>query len=123
MNNFRQFLEMKFLEWQQRAGGRKTVYEFADYIGVSQPAVSSWWNETRIPQGDNVRKLAEKLGLEVYDVLGLPRPDSDLFYIQSVWEELTVETRKALREKVEEYAVKNDKHQNRPKRKRANQSA
>lgn len=120
---FRQFLEENFLQWQMTTGGRKTVYEFAEYIGVGQSTISTWWNETRIPQGDNIRKLAEKLGLEVYDVLGLSRPDSDLFYIQSVWEELTVETRKALREKVEEYAVQNDKNQHRPKRKRANESA
>jgi transcriptional regulator with XRE-family HTH domain len=116
---FRQFLEDSFLKWQIDKGGRKTVYEFAEYLGVSQPAVSAWWNETRIPQGDTIRKLAEKLGVEVYDVLGLPRPDPDLFYIQSVWDELTPETRKALRERVEGYATKNEQQQNRPKPKRA----
>lgn len=71
---FRQFLEENFLQWQMTTGGRKTVYEFAEYIGVGQSTISTWWNETRIPQGDNIRKLAEKLGLEVYDVLGLSRP-------------------------------------------------
>lgn len=68
--NFRQFLEGKYLEWQQREGGRKTVFEFAEWLGVSQSAVSNWWNEGRMPQGDSIRKLAAKLGLEVYDVLG-----------------------------------------------------
>lgn len=72
---FSQFLEMKFLEWQQSQGGRKTVNEFAAYIGVSKSTISTWWNENRSPEGENVQKLAKKLGIEVYDVLGLPRPD------------------------------------------------
>ena len=75
--NFSRFLELKFLEWQQREGGRKTVKEFAAYIGVSQSTISTWWNEDRKPEGENLRKLAEKLGIEVYDILGMPRPDSD----------------------------------------------
>jgi len=119
LNSFRQFLEIQFLEWQQRSGGRKTVFQFAEYLGVKQQTVSNWWNETRMPQGENVRKIAEKLGVEVYDVLGLPRPDPDLFYIQGVWDELTPEIRKAVREKVEGYAIKNEQQQNRPSRKRA----
>lgn len=117
--NFRQFLEGKYLEWQQREGGRKTVFEFAEYLGVSQSTVSTWWNETRMPQGDNIRKLAAKLGLEVYDVLGLPRPDEDLFYLQSVWDELTPEIRRAIKLEVKGYAERNEQRRNRPKNKRA----
>jgi transcriptional regulator with XRE-family HTH domain len=105
---FRQFLEMKFLAWQQEIGGRRTVLEFAEYLGVSQQTVSSWWNNTRQPQGENVRKVSEKLGLEVYDVLGLPRPDPDLHYLQSQWDTLTAEERRALREQAEQYTTKNE---------------
>ena len=86
--DFPKFLEFKYLEWQRTQGGRKTVKEFAAYIGVSQSTISSWWNEDRKPEGENLRRLAEKLGIEVYDVLGIPRPDSNLLYIQSIWQEL-----------------------------------
>jgi len=103
---FRQFLELKFLEWQRGEGGRKTVKQFAKYLGVSQQSVSSWWNETRIPQGDNVQKLANKLGLEVYDVLGLPRPDADLHYLQQAWENIPTAARRAIREQAEKYQKK-----------------
>ena len=58
--NFSRFLELKFLEWQQREGGRKTVKEFAAYIGVSQSTISTWWNEDRKPEGENLRKLGEE---------------------------------------------------------------
>lgn len=82
---FTQFLELKFLEWQQAEGGRKTVKQFAAFIGVSQSTISTWWNGDRSPEGENIQKIANKLGIEVYDVLGLPRPDPDLLYIQQNW--------------------------------------
>jgi transcriptional regulator with XRE-family HTH domain len=104
---FPQFLEYKFLEWQQREGGRKTVRQFAAYIGVSAASISTWWNENRVPEGDNVRKLADKFGIEVYDALGIPRPDPDLLYIQQQWESYTPEERQMLREQAEKYKIKN----------------
>jgi len=64
---FRQFLELKYLEWQQQSGGRKTVEEFADHLGIGRTTLSMWLNKNeRVPQGDNIRKLADKLGLDVY---------------------------------------------------------
>lgn len=104
---FSQFLEMKFLEWQRQEGGRRTVKEFAAYIGVSQSTISMWWNEGRKPEGENLLKLAIKLGMEVYDILEKPRPDSDLHYIQVAWEDLDPAARKAIREQAEKYAAKN----------------
>lgn len=106
---FSKFLENKFLEWQQREGGRRTVKEFAAYIGVSQSTISMWWNEGRQPEGDNLLKLAMKLGVEVYDVLGKPRPDIDLLYLQTIWNDLSNESRRALREQGEKYYFKKKK--------------
>lgn len=106
---FRQFLEMKFLEWQQQSGGRKTVEDFSDYLGIGRTTLSMWLNRNeRVPQGDNIRKLADKLGLEVYDVLGLDRPDPDLHYIQQNWEHLSPEARLSLRKQMENLAIKNE---------------
>lgn len=77
--NFPQYLEYKYLEWQQVVGERKTVRQFAEYIGVSASSITMWWKGKRVPEGDNVRRLADKLGIEVYDVLEIPRPDSSRF--------------------------------------------
>lgn len=106
---FRQWIEMKYLEYQRNSGGRKTVLQFAEHLGVSQQTLSNWMNETRTPQGDNVRKIADKLGLEVYDVLGLERPDPILFYIQKHWDELPEEAQRALLEQAEEYVAYNER--------------
>ena len=99
---FSQFMEMKFLDWQQKEGGRKTVKEFAKYIGVSQAAISSYWNGIRLPEGESIRKLASQLGMEVYDVLGLPRPDEDLAYISQNWDRVSEDFRRKFRKEVEE---------------------
>lgn len=105
--NFSQFLEMKFLEWQRQQGGRKTVKQFAEYLGVPQSTLSTWWTNARVPEGENIQKLALKLGIETYDALGLPRPDQDLHYINSIWEDLKPAARQAIREKAERYAAQN----------------
>ena len=106
--NFKQYLEMKFLDWQTQAGTRKTVAEFANYLGVSQSTVSAWWNQTRNPEGENLRKLADKFGLEVYDVLALPRPDADLHYISANWDRISPEDRRVPREQAEKYLEENE---------------
>lgn len=107
--NFHQWLEMKYLEWQRNEGGRKTVLQFARYLDVSQQTLSTWMNETRTPQGDNIRKIADKLGIEVYDVLGLPRPNPMLFFIQKHWNELDLEDQQYITKKAKEFKEKNER--------------
>ncbi len=95
---FSQYLEIKFLEWQQSEGGRKTVRQFAAYIGVSPASITQWWNENRVPEGENIQKLANKLGVEVYDVLGLPRPNENLYYLQKEWDSFSLDEQKRIRD-------------------------
>ena len=105
---FPKLLEQKFLAWQQESGERKTIQEFAAYLGVSQPILSHWLNGARSPGPESLRLLSAKLGPEVYDVLGLDRPDPDLAYITQQWENLTPAMRRQLREQAEKLASKND---------------
>ncbi len=106
MSNFPKYLERKFLEWQQQQGERKTVEEFAAYLGFSQPIVSFWMNGRRKPNQLSVELLAGVFGLEVYDALELPRPDADLHYIQTQWDNLTPEERHSIKQQAEKYAQK-----------------
>ena len=75
MSSFSSWLESKYLEWQMAEGERKSIDEFSKFLGVSRPAVSSWLNGHREPTGWNVDKLAQKLGDEVYEILGLQPPE------------------------------------------------
>ena len=93
MKEFKRFLELRFLDWQKESGGRRTVEEFAKYIGVGKSTLSMWWNGERVPQGENIHKLSLIFGLEVYDALGLERPDEGLHYVIRAWPDLPQEER------------------------------
>ncbi len=82
---------------------RKTLDEFADHLYVSRSILSLWLSGKRKPGAENVRSLALVLGLEIYDVLGLPRPDADLHYLTTHWDEIPAAERRAIREQAERY--------------------
>lgn len=74
---FRDFIRDKFAEW--RGKGRETLVDFATYIGVSQQAMSNWYNGKfkRPPSAESLNLLIMKYGVEVYDVAGIPRPSEE----------------------------------------------
>lgn len=113
---FPEFLEHKFLAWQTEQGRRKTIQDFASYLGVKQPVLSSWLNGTRTPNTESARLLASKLGFEIYDVLGEKRPDPDLFHLVQNWDGYNPTERRAILEIVEQ--IEADKHAQRLSKKR-----
>lgn len=69
---FSELLEAKYLEWRKGTGGKKTETEFAEWLGFKVSTVSTWWNEKSKPNDEKIiRRLAQKLGDEVYDALGI----------------------------------------------------
>ena len=70
-----------------------------------------WWTGANVPSPESIKRLADKLGLEVYDSLNLPRPDPDLHYIQKGWGILSPTERKAMREKAEKYIASKKKQE------------
>lgn len=76
---FRDFIRIKFAEW--RGIGRESLADFADYLGISQQVLSNWYNGKlkRTPDVGTYNLLIKKYGSEVYDVLGIPNPESSAF--------------------------------------------
>ncbi len=72
--NLSEWLNLKFLEWEREQGKRKTLVQFAEYLGVSRISLDGWMKNKYQPKGINLAKIASKLGYEIYDVLGIPRP-------------------------------------------------
>lgn len=93
---FPAWLEQKYLEWQGERGKRATLAQFADYLGLSAPLLSHYLNGLRKPTKDNIRKIAQRLGPEVYDILGLQHPDPKLRFITRNWGHITVEQQQQL---------------------------
>lgn len=58
------------------SGERKTVDEYAEYLGISKSLLDKLQSGAREKiDDDTAHKLAARLGPEVYDVFGMPRPD------------------------------------------------
>jgi transcriptional regulator with XRE-family HTH domain len=91
MSEFPDWLKRKYLDWQHDQGDLKTMIQFAEYLGVTQQSLSAWVNGKSPPTGDNLLKLADKLGYEVYDILGVELPVSDprLLLVMKNWERFT----------------------------------
>jgi len=70
------WLMKKYLQWQQKEGELKNINEFAEHLGVSQPTLSMWLGGSHLPSKHSADLLAAKLGPEIYDLLGLARPDT-----------------------------------------------
>jgi transcriptional regulator with XRE-family HTH domain len=101
--DFYNWIEQKYIDW--RGSSRKTISEFATYIGVSQPTVSAWMNKSRGKPTSRkvIDALAQKFP-EAYDILGLSQPsntetdDPDLQAILANWDKMTPEFRRYLAE-------------------------
>jgi transcriptional regulator with XRE-family HTH domain len=104
MKELKAFLNMEYLKWQQKEGGRRTIQDFADYLDVDRPTLSVWMNGKRVPDDRNVDKLAYRLGQDIYDVLGRDKPDPRLVYITHNWSEISEEGK----EKISKEAAKYD---------------
>jgi len=74
---FKDWLMDKFVEWERTQKRRQSFSAFARYLDVKQASLSQWLNGSYTPTGENLVKVADKLGTEVYRVVGLPAPDLD----------------------------------------------
>ena len=104
---FPDWITQKFLDWQSNQGKRKTIDDFAAYIGVSRPLLNQWMNgNIPRPGRENISRLAEIFGLELYDVLEIPRPNIYLQRVTKVFENIPPEKQQKLAEDAERYEVK-----------------
>lgn len=79
-NSLDSWFERRYLEWQLNQGSRKSVQEFADFLGISQPYLTQLMNGNR----DGMRPgtaymIARKLqDYSLLDILGLAYPVEDI---------------------------------------------
>ncbi len=78
MATIKDWLNQKFVEWEKSQGHKQSYYAFARYLEVSQSGLGQWMIGSGVPSGDDLLNIANKLGAEVYDILGLPRPNAEV---------------------------------------------
>jgi transcriptional regulator with XRE-family HTH domain len=101
------WLNQKFIEWQASQKRRKTISQFAVYLDIPQPVLSHYLNGRHIPTGENVYKLAERLGDEIYTILGVEAPDPLYRQIVKNWGEYTDDQRRHLSEMLDAFEQEN----------------
>ena len=115
---FAAFLLRQMQLWEGTQGRRATLEAFATHLGVSQPLLSIWLKGETKPSREKIELLAAKLGTEVYEVLGLPKPDPDLTRLNQIWPHIPEAMRRSIVKQAEQYlsGTKNEtqRHPRRP---------
>lgn len=107
---FARFVEKKFLEWMLKEGGIRTQAQFAAHLGISQSGLNNYMNgKVEKPDIEVVIKLADedKLGPEIYEVLGMERPERGVSELQEAYESVPEESREEFLEMIEKYLLAN----------------
>lgn len=78
MASVKDWLNLRFNEWEKAQGNRQSYYAFARFLGVSQSALGQWMTGGSVPGGDDLTAIAGKFGPGIYDILGLPRPNAEV---------------------------------------------
>ena len=119
LSGFPDLLDKAFLEYrikQTRQRLSVSLNSFAGFLDFSPLIVNMWLSGNRLPSQANVErlipKLVELLDLEVYDVLGLPRPDQNLKRLTQVWDRIPTTFKQILAEQAEKYAVQGENSTN-----------
>lgn len=96
MATLKDWLNLKFNDWEKTQGHSQSYYAFARHLQVSQSGLSQWMTGGSIPAGEDLLNLASKLGPEIYDVLGLPRPNAEVQRITVSFASLPTDIRQRL---------------------------
>ena len=100
-------LKRKRMEEGWRDGSPVSQSELARRIGIAQGSLSQYESGTRLPEGDNIHKIAAYIGVEFYDLLEVPRsiPDNPLLkLIIEAWGHLPKDVQKKFANLVQDEA-------------------
>ncbi len=103
-------LEQAFAEWRKQETLRRestSISKFAEFLGYSRAIVGFWLNRDRPISEDALisilPKLAELLGMEIYDELEIPRPNFLHQYVSTHWEKLPPEEQRRIAKTIAKY--------------------
>lgn len=77
--DLREFLNQRYVNWRaDKIGVAGSISSWGREMGISPQMLNGWMNRGSIPRADSIAKLAEYLGQDVYDVLGMVVPDDSM---------------------------------------------
>src|SRR5512136_593460 len=83
------WLEKKFQAWRAaQTGHRAGVTQFARHIGISRDDLNNYLLRGVRPEAERLEKIGQALGWEIYDLVGVPRPDPQLRAVTEAFQRL-----------------------------------
>lgn len=96
--------------YQQKLKREVTQKEFSEYIGLDDKLYNHIYRGRRKAGKKVIKFLAEFFDdLRFYDVIGEPRPDPRLFYVQRNWENIPSTIQKQVTDVIANYIMKEKK--------------
>ncbi|HCS40364.1 MAG TPA: hypothetical protein DIW44_12370 [Anaerolineaceae bacterium] len=77
---FSDWITKKYIEWRGDAiGQERSITKFADKLKVTHSLMTQWMKKGgKVPNSQKyISALIKEYGVEVYDILGIPRPAED----------------------------------------------
>lgn len=101
----RDWFDKKFTEWQQdqlKLGPKRKmgVGQFAKFLGLKTNTLNNYRIRGSQPEGDKLDLIGERY-LDIYDLLGLPRPNPWLKTVNKYFESLSEAQQRRLAEEAE----------------------
>jgi hypothetical protein len=81
MSNFPAWFNTAYKRWSRSQAGEEDFIAFCDLLGYPPSKVLGWLHGDFLPEEPEVLSIAGILGVEVYQVLDLPKPDPELIKI------------------------------------------
>ena len=116
MNNYPDLLLHHFLAWQRRENTRKTLKEFADFLGLSKGHLNHFTTGRRLPSQEVAENLYRLTGDERFCTMaGYDVPDARLKLIQDTWRDISEEERNKIASMFAQYESKKRKPATKPR--------
>lgn len=106
---FSDWITKKYIEWRGDSIGRdSTIKAYSASLKVAQSSLTEWMTGVSKPKHKStIDKLVRRYGYEVYDALGIPRPeielDPDIQALQEKYLSIPPDQRQELIDLVDEF--------------------
>ena len=78
MSNFPAGFNRAYKRWSQSQAGEEDFIAFCDLLDYPPSKVLGWLHGEFLPEGPEILSIAGTLGIDVYKVLDLPKPEPEL---------------------------------------------
>jgi hypothetical protein len=96
MSKFPTWFNKAYKRWIRSQAGEEDFLAFCNLLGSSPTKVMEWLRGELVPEGPEVLSIAGTLGINVYEVLDLQKPDPELLRIYRTFSNLTGDYRSKL---------------------------